>query len=164
MRLALYAGSFDPFTNGHIDIAQRAAHLFDELVVAPYDSPSKSLLFSTDERVEIIREALKNVPNVRVASYKQLTSHYAAEIGAGVIVRGLRSVSDFEYELQLAQNYRNLNPEIEICYFMTSLKYSYIASSMVKEIARLGGDVHKMVPEFVANRLYAAYQTTPKMF
>jgi pantetheine-phosphate adenylyltransferase len=136
--------------------------MFDELVVAPYDSPSKTLLFSTEERVNMIKEALVGIPNITVQHYKSLTVHYAEEIGASVIVRGLRTVSDFEYELQLAQNYRSQNPDIEMCCLMTSQSYSHLASSMVKEIARLGGDVSDMVPQNVAVKLYAAYGVTPR--
>ncbi|NWJ45493.1 MAG: pantetheine-phosphate adenylyltransferase [Chloroflexi bacterium] len=159
MVLALYPASFDPITYGHIDIATRAAKIFDEVVIAPYDAPVKNLLFSTEERKAMIIEAIKNVPNIRVEHYKMLTTHYAHEIGAQVIIRGLRTVSDFDYELQLTQNYRNLAPHIEICYLMTSQNFSYIASSMVKEIARLGGDVSQMVPPHIATKLYTAYNT-----
>jgi pantetheine-phosphate adenylyltransferase len=112
----------------------------------------------------MIKEALKNIPNVRVDKYKQLTTHYAQDIGATVIIRGLRTVSDFDYELQLTQNYRNLNPDIEICCLMTSQHYSYIASSMVKEIARLGGDISAMVPPHVARKIYAAFNIEPRIY
>lgn len=151
---ALYPASFDPVTNGHIDVARRAAVLFDELLIAVFDAPSKNLLFTTDERVKMLQEALGDMPNVRVGSYTGLTVHYALEIGAKVIVRGLRTVSDFEYELQLTQNYRHLAPQIEIACLMTSLQYSFLSSSMVKEIAKWGGDVSGMVPPHVKVQLY----------
>jgi pantetheine-phosphate adenylyltransferase len=154
---ALYPASFDPVTNGHIDVARRATLLFDELVVAVFDAPSKNLLFTTDERVDMIRQSLEDLPNVRVESYTGLTAHHAIDIGAKVIVRGLRTVSDFEWELQLAQNYRHLAPDLEIACLMTSQNYSFMSSSMVKEIAKWGGDVSQMVPPHVMARLYEKY-------
>lgn len=154
---ALYPASFDPVTNGHIDVARRATQLFDELVVAVFDAPSKNLLFTTDERVDMIRQTLDDLPNVRVESYTGLTAHHALDIGAKVIVRGLRTVSDFEWELQLAQNYRHLAPDLEIACLMTSQNYSFMSSSMVKEIAKWGGDVSQMVPPHVMARLYEKY-------
>ena len=160
MILALYPASFDPVTNGHIDIAQRAANLFDELVVAAFNAPSKNLLFSTDERIAMLKESLDGLPNVRVQSYTGLTVHYALEIGAKVIVRGLRSVSDFDYELQLAQNYRHLVPSIEVACLMTSQNYSFMSSSMVKDIAKWGGDVSQLVPPHVKTQLYKQFGRT----
>lgn len=154
---ALYPASFDPVTNGHIDVAQRATQLFDELVVAVFDAPSKNLLFTTDERVDMIRQSLEYLPNVRVESYTGLTAYHAIDIGAKVIVRGLRTVSDFEWELQLAQNYRHLAPDLEIACLMTSQNYSFMSSSMVKEIAKWGGDVSQMVPGHVKDRLYEKF-------
>lgn len=154
---ALYPASFDPITNGHIDVARRATQLFDELVVAVFDAPSKNLLFTTDERVDMIRQALTDLPHVRVESYVGLTAHHALDIGAKVIVRGLRTVSDFEWELQLAQNYRHIAPDLEIACLMTSQNYSFMSSSMVKEIAKWGGDVSQMVPPHVQARLYEKY-------
>ncbi len=154
---ALYPASFDPVTNGHIDVAQRATQLFDELVVAVFDAPSKSLLFTTDERVDMIMQSLGDIQNVRVESYTGLTAYHALDIGAKVIVRGLRTVSDFEWELQLAQNYRHLAPDLEIACLMTSQNYSFMSSSMVKEIAKWGGDVSQMVPPHVQARLYEKF-------
>ena len=154
---ALYPASFDPVTNGHIDVAQRATQLFDELVVAVFDAPSKNLLFTTDERVDMIRQALDDLPNVRVESYTGLTAYHAIDIGAKVIVRGLRTVSDFEWELQLAQNYRHLAPDLEIACLMTSQNYSFMSSSMVKEIAKWGGDISQMVPAHVKDRLFEKF-------
>lgn len=161
MTLALYPASFDPVTYGHVDVAERAAHLFDELVVAAFHASSKgNRLFSTEERLEMLQLSLKHLPNVRIESYTNLTAYYALEIGAKAIVRGLRTVSDFEWELQLTQNYRTLAPELEVVCLMTSQNYSFMSSSMVKEIARFGGDVSKMVPPHVAQNLYAAYGIT----
>ncbi len=157
---ALYPASFDPVTNGHIDVARRATLLFDELVVAVFDAPSKNLLFTTAERVDMIRRSLEDLPNVRVESYTGLTAHHAIDIGAKVIVRGLRTVSDFEWELQLAQNYRHLAPDLEIACLMTSQNYSFMSSSMVKEIAKWGGDVSQMVPPHVIARLYEKFGRT----
>lgn len=158
MKLALYPASFDPVTNGHIDVAKRAARLFDELVVAAVDSSvSKKMLFSTEQRMEMLKEALKDIPNVRITRYSGLTVHYAQEIGAIALIRGLRTISDFDYELQLTHNYRHLAPDIEICCLMTSHHFSYLSSSMVKEIARFGGDINRMVPAHVATALYQAY-------
>ena len=157
---ALYPASFDTVTNGHIDVARRATLLFDELVVAVFDAPSKNLLFTTDERVDMIRQSLEDLPNVRVESYTGLTAHHALAIGAKVIVRGLRTVSDFEWELQLAQNYRHLAPDLEIACLMTSQNYSFMSSSMVKEIAKWGGDVSQMVPPHVMARIFEKYGRT----
>ena len=154
MILALYPASFDPVTNGHLDIARRAATIFDELVVAAFDAPNKNVLFTTSERMAMLEEALQDLPNVRVGSYTGLTTQYAVEIGAKVIVRGLRTISDFEWEMQLAQNYRHLAPGIESACLMTSQNYSFMSSSMVKEIAKLGGDVDQMVPNHVKRALY----------
>lgn len=159
--LALYPASFDPVTYGHVDVATRASHLFDELVVAAFHATSKgNRLFSTEERIEMLQNSLKHLPKVRVETYTNLTAYYALEIGATAIVRGLRTVSDFEWELQLTQNYRTLAPELEVCCLITSPQYSFMSSSMVKEIARFGGDITKMVPPMVAEKLYAAYGIT----
>jgi pantetheine-phosphate adenylyltransferase len=155
--LALYPASFDPITNGHLDVARRAAHLFDYLVVAAFDTPSKNLLFTTEERVAMLKESLSDLTNIRIESYTGLTAYYALEIGAKAIVRGLRTISDFEWELQLAQNYRHLAPELEIVCLMTSQNYSFMSSSMIKEIAKLGGDVSHMVPPHVKNKLYERF-------
>jgi pantetheine-phosphate adenylyltransferase len=158
MTLALYPGSFDPMTYGHIDVVLRAARIFDEVVIAPVQTNNKSSkLFSEEQREQMIREALQDVPNIRVQSYTGLTVHFAAEIGAKIIVRGLRLVSDYEWELQLAQNNASQNPNIETVCLVTSPNVSYISSSMVKDIARWGGDVSKMVPPNIAKALYEAY-------
>lgn len=164
MTLALYPGSFDPMTYGHIDVVLRAVSVFGELVIAPVQTSSKtSKLFSSEEREELIREALAGVPNIRVQSYTGLTVNFAAEIGAKVIVRGLRLVSDYEYELQLAQNNASQNPNIETCCLVTSPNVSFISSTMVKDIAKWGGDITKMVPPNIAKAVYGAFGVEPKI-
>jgi pantetheine-phosphate adenylyltransferase len=143
---ALYPGTFDPIHNGHVDIAARSARLFDELIIAVYDSPPKTLTFDTAERVALARESLAGIPNVRVATYRGLTVAYAHEIGATVMVRGLRAISDFEYEFQMALTNKKLAPDVEFISLMTSLKYAYVSSSILKEVALLGGDIDGLAP------------------
>ncbi len=157
MVLALYPGSFDRITNAHLDIAVRAARLFDELVIAPVYSNSKSRrLFSIEERVEMINQSLATYPNIRVESYTGLTVDFARRLGAKVIVRGLRLVSDFEYELQLAQNNRMLNPELETVCIATSPGLSFISSTQIKELARSNRPLNDLVPAHVAAKLVQA--------
>lgn len=155
MTRALFPASFDPIHYGHIDIATRAAAIFDELVVGVYERPSKSLLFTLEERLALVREALQHLPNVTVMAYGGLTVDFARRIEARVIVRGLRVVSDFELELQMALTNKQLAPEIEVVCLMTSRDYAFISSSIVREIALLGGDVSAMVPPHVARALAA---------
>ncbi len=143
---ALYPGTFDPIHNGHVDIAARSARLFDELIIAVYDSPPKTLTFDTAERVALARESLAQIPNVRVETYRGLTVQYAHEIGATVMVRGLRAISDFEYEFQMALTNKKLAPDVEFISLMTSLKYAYVSSSILKEVALLGGDIDGLAP------------------
>jgi pantetheine-phosphate adenylyltransferase len=157
MVVAFYPGSFDPVTVGHLDITERASALFDEVVVGVYDTPSKSLLFTTNERVELFERACGHLPNVRVAKYSGLTVRYAREIGAGVIVRGLRSGFDFEYEFEMAFMNRKLEPEVDLVCFMTSQDYMFVSASLLKEVAKLGGDIREMVPTNVAEALYAKF-------
>jgi len=154
--IALYPGAFDPITNGHIDVAQRAARLFDLLVVAVYagsDRLDKTALFSPEERRDMARTALAGLANVRVDIFSGLTVDYARAVGAQTIVRGLRAVSDFEYEFKLAHMNRHLAPEIDVVCLMTSSQNSFISSSLIKEVARLGGDVSGLVPDHVARAL-----------
>ena len=151
--IAIYPGAFDPIHFGHIDIATRAANIFDELVVAVYDKPAKSLLFTVDERRELAQQALTDLPNVRVVSYSGLTVELAREIGAQAIVRGLRATNDFEMEYQMALTSRQLASEIEFICLMTHQDYAFLSSSIVKEVALLGADVQGMVPPHVVSAL-----------
>ncbi len=157
MTLAIYPASFNPVTYGHIDVATRAAAIFDTVIMAVYDRPLKDLLFSTAERMELVQQAVQHLPNVRVDSYDDLTVNYAQRIGAKVMIRGLRAVTDFENELKMAHiNYR-LHPEIETVCLMASQEYSFLSSSVVREIAALGGPVSAMVPPHVECALRRAY-------
>ncbi len=149
MKRAIYPGSFDPVTYGHIDIIERAADIFDELIVGVLINRAKSPLFSVDERVNILKEVLKGHNNIRVISYEGLLVDLATATDAGVIVRGLRAVTDFDYELQLAQTNKVLNAGVDTIFFTTSLEYAYLSSSSVKEVASYGGDISKFVPPFV---------------
>ena len=155
-QLAIYPGSFDPITLGHVDVAQRAARIFDELVVAIYESDayaSKRTLFSIEERLELARVALQHLPNVRVDIFHGLAVDYAHSVGANTIVRGLRAVTDFEYEFKYAHMNRHLAPDIEFVCLMTNAKQSFVSSSFIREVASLGGDVHGLVPDDVARAL-----------
>ncbi len=147
--IALYPGTFDPIHMGHVDIATRAAALFEYLVVGVYDRPNKKLLFTTDERVALVREALAHLPNVEVRAYQGLTIAFAQALGARVLVRGLRVISDFELEYQLALTNRQLAPELESVCLMTRQEHAFLSSSLVKEIFLLGEGVEGMVPPHV---------------
>ncbi len=158
MAKAVYPGTFDPVHNGHIDITKRAAALFEHVIVAVYARPMKSLLFSAEERKAMIQEALGHVPNVTVATYNKLTVEFAREVGAQAIVRGLRVISDFELEFQMALTNKKLAPEIEFVCLMTSQEYAFISASTVKEIVMLGGCVSGMVPAHVARAMEAKFR------
>lgn len=154
MRLAIYPGSFDPITLGHIDVARRAARLFDRLIVGVYDGEEKrGGLFSVEERLSLARQALAGEQNVVVDRFSGLTVEYARALGASTIVRGLRAVSDFEYEFKLAHMNAHLAPEIEVVCLMTSSRHSFISSSLIREVAALGGDVEGLVPVHVRDAL-----------
>ena len=153
MKVAIYPGSFDPVTNGHIDIIQRAGELFDKVIVAVIRNPEKKPQFSLDQRVEMLEKSLADRKNVAVESFDGLLVDYARAHKANMIVRGLRAVSDFDYEFQMALTNRKMAPEIETLFFMTDYKYSYLSSSFVKQIARLGGDITELVPAPVAKQL-----------
>jgi pantetheine-phosphate adenylyltransferase len=158
MRKAVYPGSFDPVTYGHIDIIKRAALIFDDLVVSVLDNKAKSPLFSVDERVNILKEVCAPFPNVKIDSFSGLLIDYAKENNIHVSVRGLRAITDFEYELQIAQTNKLLSQgTLDTIFLTTSLEYSYLSSSGVKEIAAFGGDISKCVPDFVADKIYAKY-------
>lgn len=150
---ALYPGSFNPVHYGHLDIARRALRMFDQVIIAVYVHPGKPLLFSAEERVELIREALKSEPRLRVAPYNQLTVDYAREVGAHAIIRGLRVFSDFELEFRMALANRRLAPDIEIVNFISSEEHLHISSSTIREVASLGGDVSSMTPPHVVAAL-----------
>lgn len=158
MPLAVYPASFDPITYGHMDVARRAAALFDSLILAVYDRPLKNLLFSTAERVELVAEAVNDLPNVRVDTYSGLTVDYARRVGAKVLVRGLRAATDFEHEFQMAHLNHRLYPDVDVVCLMASQEYSLLSSSAVKEIAELGGNVDFMVAPHVARALRRAYE------
>ena len=158
MKAAIYPGTFDPMTYGHLDIIKRAANIFDEVVVSVLNNKEKTPLFSVDERVNILKEATKDIPNVRVESFEGLLTDYCKKIGVNVVVRGLRAVTDFEYELQMSQMNRKLsNHRVETIYFNTTLNYSYLSSSAVKQIAQFHGDLSAFVPDFVAKLLYERF-------
>lgn len=155
MKSAIYPGTFDPMTYGHLDIIKRAANIFDELVVSVLDNKEKTPLFSVEERVNILKEATKDIPNVSIESFEGLLTDYCAKKDINVVVRGLRAVTDFEYELQMSQMNRKLSDHrVETVYFNTTLKYSYLSSSAVKQIAQFNGDLSAFVPDFVAKLLY----------
>lgn len=157
MPIAVYPASFDPITYGHIDVATRAAALFDTLILAVFDRPLKNLLFSTAERVALTEQAVAHLPNVRVDTYSDLTVEYARRVGAHVLVRGLRAATDFEHEFQMAHLNHRLYPAIDVVCLMASQEYSLLSSSAVKEIAALGGNVDFMVAPHVAAALRRVY-------
>jgi pantetheine-phosphate adenylyltransferase len=150
LTIALYPGTFDPITNGHLDIVTRAARIFDELIVGIYDRPSKRLLFTTEERVSLAQKAVAHLPNVRVQSYSGLTVEFARNARAQVMVRGLRMSSDFEREFEMEMMNKKLAPDIELVCFMSSLQYQFLSSSLLKEVAELKGCLDEMVPNHVA--------------
>ena len=158
MKKAIYPGSFDPLTLGHLDIIERSARIVDELVVGVLNNSAKNSLFSLDERVSMIKEMTDSMPNVTVTSFNGLLVDYMREIDATIIVRGLRAVTDFEYELQIAQTTHVENPEVETIFLTTSLQYSYLSSTIVKEFASYGGDLSKFVPARFIDRIYDKYQ------
>jgi pantetheine-phosphate adenylyltransferase len=153
MKLAVYPGSFDPLTNGHIDIIERGTHLFDKIIVAILVNIDKSPLFTTEERVEIVRDVFKGRPNVEVDTFDGLLVDYLTRRKADVIVRGLRALSDFEAEFQMALMNRRLGPNIETVFMMPAEQYTYISSRLIKEVFSLGGQVRGLVPELVESRL-----------
>lgn len=157
MRRAVYPGSFDPITFGHLDIIERSAKMVDELVIGVLCNSAKKSLFSLEERVNMIKEITKDIPNVRVECFGGLLVDYMKQIDANIIIRGLRAVTDFEYELQIAQMNHVLKADAETIFLITNLKYSYLSSTIVKEIASYGGDISKFVPEEIVERIYEKY-------
>ena len=157
MRRAIYPGSFDPVTFGHIDMIERSAKIVDELVVAILINSAKNPLFSVKERVSKLEEITCHIPNIRITSFDGLLIDYAKEVDASIVVRGLRAVTDFEYELQIAQTNRIINSDIDTMFLTTSLEYAYLSSTIVKEVASYGGDISHFVPEQLIDRIYAKY-------
>ncbi len=153
MATAIYPGSFDPITLGHLDIIRRASKMTDHLIVGVLNNSSKKPLFTVEERVEMITRAVKDIPNVTVDSFQGLTVDFARQNGATVMVRGLRAVTDFEYELQLSQTNRKIAPDIDTIFLTTNLQYAYLSSSIVKEVASYNGDISEFVPDFVAEKI-----------
>ncbi len=153
MTVAIYPGSFDPITNGHLDIACRAAHLFEKVIICVYDTPSKNLMFTTKERVELARKAVAEQPNIEVTAFTGLTVHFARKMGARAIVRGLRAMTDFENEFAMAIMNKKLEADCEVVCLMASMKYQFLSSSLFKEVARLGGNIEDLVPKPVAAAL-----------
>ena len=150
MVAAVYPGTFDPLTYGHMDIIERAAALFDKLIVGIYENPSKQPLFPLEQRVKLVKEAVTGLPNVRVKAFKGLTVDFIHQIGGRVMIRGLRANSDFEREFEMALMNRKLAPDIELLCLMTSSQYQFLSSSLIKEVAKLGGCLEGMVPDHVA--------------
>jgi|TARA_B100001964_G_scaffold179046_1_gene197559 pantetheine-phosphate adenylyltransferase len=150
---AIYPGTFDPVTNGHLDIATRAARLFDKVIIAVYDTPDKKLLFTIRERIQLARQSVVDLLNVEVQSYTGLTVDFAQLVGAETLVRGLRIGADFEGEFEMALMNKNLAPDCELVCLMASLKYQFLSSSLLKEVARLGGNIGDLVPKPVADAL-----------
>ena len=159
MKTAMYPGSFDPITYGHLDIIKRAAEIFDDLTVSVLDNRAKSgSLFSVDERVNMIKIMVKDIPNVKVVSYEGLLVNYARDNNINVIIRGLRAVTDFDYELQMSQTNRKLSDgTVDTIFLNTDLRYAYLSSSTVREVASFGGDISKFVPKEIADLVYEKY-------
>ena len=153
MTIAIYPGSFDPITNGHLDIASRAAKLFEKLIIGVYDDPGKNVLFTTEERVELVRQAIANLPNVEVESYSGLTTDFAKKVKAQTMVRGLRISADFQREFDMAMMNKRLFPELELVCLMSTLGYQFLSSGLLKEAASLGGNIDEFVPNHVAEAL-----------
>ena len=154
MKCAVYPGSFDPVTLGHMDIIKRASSLFDRLIIAVLNNRAKTPLFSVEERVKMLEEVTKDLPNVEVKSFGGMTVDFARECGANALVRGLRAITDFEYELQIAQLNRVMDPDIDTVFLTTNLKYAYLSSSSVKEVAAYGGDISHFVTPYVENEVH----------
>ncbi len=153
MLRAIYPGSFDPVTNGHLDVIRRSSKMVDELIVGVLNNNAKMPLFSVEERVRMLKEVTKDIPNVRIYPFDGLLIDFAAKMEAGVVIRGLRAITDFEYELQMSQTNHKLNPDVETIFLTTSIEYSYLSSTTVKEIASYNGDITQFVPEAVVGKL-----------
>ncbi len=162
MKKAIYPGSFDPVTLGHLDIIKRSSKIVDELIVGVLNNNSKSPLFSVENRVKMLKEVVKDIPNVEVMSFEGLLVDFAREMNAQIIVRGLRAVTDFEYELQMSQTNMVLDDTIDTIFFTTSLEYAYLSSSTVKEAAYYGADISRFVPEPVISQVYDKFKIKEK--
>lgn len=159
MKIGIYPGSFDPVTLGHVDIIERSAKLVDKLIIGVLINSSKKPLFSVEERVDLLQKALTHLDNVKIVSYNGLLVDFAKECEADVIIRGLRAVTDFEYELQLAQTNKKLYPNVETIFLATNVNFAYLSSSVVREIAKYGGDIKQFVPENIVQSVYDKYTT-----
>jgi len=155
MRIAVYPGSFDPLTNGHLDIIRRGTRLFDRIVVAVLENEGKSPLFTVAERKELIQRSIADMPNVEVQSFRGLLVDFMQSLNANVVVRGIRAVSDYEYELQMALMNRELNGDVETIFMLPGVEFTYVSSRLVKEVFRLGGDITRLVPPAVLDSLAA---------
>ena len=162
MKKAVYPGSFDPVTLGHIDVIERASKLFDHLTIAVLKNISKTPLFTVEERVEMLKEVTKHIPNVEIKTFGGLTVDFAKECEAAAMVRGLRAVTDFEYELQIAQLNRILNQDVDTVFLITDLKYAYLSSSSVKEVAAYGGDISQFVTPYVEEKVKHKFERINK--
>lgn len=162
MKIALYPGTFDPVTLGHLDIIRRAAGVCDKLVIGVLPNSAKRPWFSVEERIELIKKVTSDLDNVEVESFDGLTVDFGKKISASVIVRGLRAITDFEYELQIAQINHRLNPDIDTIFFTTSVEYSYVSSSIAKEVASYGGDVSGLVPHEIIDDLFKKHKSRTK--
>ena len=156
-KIAVYPGSYDPLTNGHIDIIQRGLKIFDKIIVAALKNPSKTYLFSLEERMDMLMETFRKTPNIEVDYFEGLLVDYLKKIGVNTVVRGLRAISDFEIEFQMALMNRSIKPEIETIFLVPSICYSFVSSRLVKEIYQLGGGIEKMVPDIVDKKLKEKY-------
>lgn len=162
MKKAIYPGSFDPVTLGHLDVIERASKLFDHLIIGVLNNSAKTPLFSIEERVNMIKEAVKDFPNVEVKCFGGLTVDFAKECGANAVVRGLRAITDFDYELQIAQLNRVISPDVDTVFLTTNLKYAYLSSSSVKEVAAYGGDISQFVTPYIEEEVRKKFKGTFK--
>ena len=153
MKIAVYPGSFDPITNGHIDILERSSLLFDKIIVAVVHNPGKKAMFTPEERADLIRRSTRHIPNIEVDCFVGLLAQYMEQKKSNIIIRGLRSIEDFEYESHMSMMNRHLKPQLETVFIMSNVRYIYVSSSTVKEVASLGGDISDMVPKAVAEAL-----------